>query len=199
MVAIAATEQRVFQYEMLVVATRNFNPKNKLGEGGFSRLQGIVAKTIDELIQKKMSWVLIRVLADEEECGVGLGIVVQGNPWGGARASCSTSMSQCIPPSSTVTSRPATSCSTANGRPRSPTLTWRVYSWRTRPMSTPALPDQCHERRPLCQGRCFQLRLLLKLVASRKNSTFVSLPNPDVREVARWTLKMVGTENDFLT
>ncbi|KAG6495660.1 hypothetical protein ZIOFF_043486 [Zingiber officinale] len=57
-------EQRVFQYEMLVAATRNFNPKNKLGEGGFSRLQGIVAKIIDELIQKKMSWVLIRVLVD---------------------------------------------------------------------------------------------------------------------------------------
>ncbi|XP_064967691.1 cysteine-rich receptor-like protein kinase 43 isoform X1 [Musa acuminata AAA Group] len=33
--AIAATEHKVFRYEMLVAATRNFNPKQKLGEGGF--------------------------------------------------------------------------------------------------------------------------------------------------------------------
>ncbi|URE11315.1 STYKc [Musa troglodytarum] len=33
--AIAATENKVFRYEMLVAATRNFNPKQKLGEGGF--------------------------------------------------------------------------------------------------------------------------------------------------------------------
>ncbi|RWW22799.1 hypothetical protein GW17_00012983 [Ensete ventricosum] len=33
--AIAAKEHKVFRYEMLVAATRNFNPKQKLGEGGF--------------------------------------------------------------------------------------------------------------------------------------------------------------------
>lgn len=33
--AIAAKEQKVFRYETLVAATRNFNPKQKLGEGGF--------------------------------------------------------------------------------------------------------------------------------------------------------------------
>ncbi|KAJ0981346.1 hypothetical protein J5N97_009601 [Dioscorea zingiberensis] len=33
--AIAAKEKKVFQYETLVTATRNFNPKHKLGEGGF--------------------------------------------------------------------------------------------------------------------------------------------------------------------
>ncbi|KAJ3677405.1 hypothetical protein LUZ60_003129 [Juncus effusus] len=33
--AIAAKEQRLFRYETLVAATRNFSPKNKLGEGGF--------------------------------------------------------------------------------------------------------------------------------------------------------------------
>ncbi|KAJ4760264.1 Cysteine-rich receptor-like protein kinase 10 [Rhynchospora pubera] len=33
--AIAAKEQKVFRYETLVAATRNFSPKNKLGEGGF--------------------------------------------------------------------------------------------------------------------------------------------------------------------
>lgn len=33
--AIAAKEQKVFRYETLVTATRNFSMKNKLGEGGF--------------------------------------------------------------------------------------------------------------------------------------------------------------------
>ncbi|KAF3324201.1 cysteine-rich receptor-like protein kinase 10 isoform X1 [Carex littledalei] len=33
--AIAAKEQKVFRYETLVSATRNFSLKNKLGEGGF--------------------------------------------------------------------------------------------------------------------------------------------------------------------
>lgn len=33
--AIAAKEQKVFRYETLVAATRNFSLKNKLGEGGF--------------------------------------------------------------------------------------------------------------------------------------------------------------------
>jgi hypothetical protein len=33
--AIAAKEQRFFRYDVLVAATRNFNIKNKLGEGGF--------------------------------------------------------------------------------------------------------------------------------------------------------------------
>ncbi|RWW57722.1 hypothetical protein BHE74_00035483 [Ensete ventricosum] len=32
---IAVREQKVFRYETLVAATRNFNPKQKLGEGGF--------------------------------------------------------------------------------------------------------------------------------------------------------------------
>ncbi|XP_072989634.1 cysteine-rich receptor-like protein kinase 43 isoform X2 [Typha latifolia] len=33
--AIAAKEQKMFRYETLVAATRNFSAKNKLGEGGF--------------------------------------------------------------------------------------------------------------------------------------------------------------------
>lgn len=33
--AIAAREQKVFRYETLVAATRNFSPKQRLGEGGF--------------------------------------------------------------------------------------------------------------------------------------------------------------------
>ena len=33
--AIAAREQRAFRYDSLVAATRNFSPKQKLGEGGF--------------------------------------------------------------------------------------------------------------------------------------------------------------------
>jgi hypothetical protein len=33
--AIAAKEQKVFRYDTLVAATRNFSMKNKLGEGGF--------------------------------------------------------------------------------------------------------------------------------------------------------------------
>jgi serine/threonine protein kinase len=33
--AIAAREQRAIRYEALVAATRNFSPKQKLGEGGF--------------------------------------------------------------------------------------------------------------------------------------------------------------------
>lgn len=35
METIAAKEQKVFKYETLVAATRNFNPKQRLGEGGF--------------------------------------------------------------------------------------------------------------------------------------------------------------------
>ncbi|KAM0949062.1 putative protein kinase RLK-Pelle-DLSV family [Dioscorea sansibarensis] len=33
--AIAAKEKKAFSYETLVAATKNFNPKHKLGEGGF--------------------------------------------------------------------------------------------------------------------------------------------------------------------
>lgn len=33
--AIAAKEQKAFRYEALAAATRNFDPKQKLGEGGF--------------------------------------------------------------------------------------------------------------------------------------------------------------------
>ncbi|RWW54048.1 hypothetical protein BHE74_00039398 [Ensete ventricosum] len=46
--AIAAKEHKVFRYEMLVAATRNFNPKQKLGEGGFGPVFKVkCAKWID--------------------------------------------------------------------------------------------------------------------------------------------------------
>lgn len=32
---MAAQEQKIFAYEALVAATKNFNASNKLGEGGF--------------------------------------------------------------------------------------------------------------------------------------------------------------------
>lgn len=42
MEAIAAKEKKVFPYETLVAATKNFNLKHKLGEGGFGPVYKVI-------------------------------------------------------------------------------------------------------------------------------------------------------------
>ncbi|XP_028759043.1 putative serine/threonine-protein kinase [Neltuma alba] len=52
---IAAKEQKVFSYETLVSATKNFNPNHKLGEGGFGPVYKGKLEDGREIAVKKLS------------------------------------------------------------------------------------------------------------------------------------------------
>ncbi|CAD5188230.1 unnamed protein product [Musa acuminata subsp. malaccensis] len=54
--AIAAKEQKAFRYEALAAATRNFDPKQKLGEGGFGSVFKGRLEDGREVAVKRLGW-----------------------------------------------------------------------------------------------------------------------------------------------